>query len=178
MAARSAAARSPGSRWCWRCGTPAGTSGDVLDELTERAVGFVNVDQPLFSNSIKPAAHATSPVGYVRLHGRNYQDWFRRPPASNRQRYDYLYTADELRPWVERIREMAARPGLRELYAVTNNHNLGKAPANAGMIMSMLAGEKVRLPASLFCALSERAGAIRHPGGRRSGGAVLAAELL
>jgi uncharacterized protein YecE (DUF72 family) len=124
-------------------------SGHVLDELTDRAVGVVNVDQPLFGNSIKPAAHATSPVGYVRLHGRNYQDWFR-PPASNRQRYNYLYTADELRPWVERIREMAARPGLRELYAVTNNHNLGKAPANAGMIMSMLASEKVRLPASLF----------------------------
>jgi uncharacterized protein YecE (DUF72 family) len=122
---------------------------DVLAELTERAVGVVNVDQPLFSNSIKPAAHATSPVGYVRLHGRNYQDWFR-PPASNRQRYNYLYTADELRPWVERIREMAARPGIRELYAVTNNHNLGKAPANAGMIMSMLDGEKVRIPASLF----------------------------
>ena len=124
-------------------------SGHVLDELTDRAVGVVNVDQPLFGNSIKPAAHATSPVGYVRLHGRNYQDWFR-PSATNRQRYNYLYTADELRPWVERIREMAARPGLRELYAVTNNHNLGKAPANAGMIMSMLTGEKVRLPASLF----------------------------
>jgi uncharacterized protein YecE (DUF72 family) len=122
---------------------------DVLAELTERAVGVVNVDQPLFSNSIKPAAHATSPVGYVRLHGRNYQDWFR-PPASNRQRYNYLYPADELQPWVERIREMAARPGIRELYAVTNNHNLGKAPANAGMIMSMLDGEKVRIPASLF----------------------------
>src|SRR3954471_7431224 len=124
-------------------------SGELLGELTERAVGVVNVDQPLFSNSIAPAAHATSPVGYVRLHGRNYQDWFR-PPASTRQRYNYLYSADELRPWVERIREMAARPGIRELYAVTNNHNLGKAPANAGMIMSMLASEKVSLPASLF----------------------------
>jgi uncharacterized protein YecE (DUF72 family) len=124
-------------------------SGDVLAELTERAVGVVNVDQPLFSNSIAPAAHATSPVGYVRLHGRNYQDWFR-ARASGNQRYDYLYTADELRPWVERIREIAARPTIRELYAVTNNHNLGKAPANAGMIMSLLAGEKVHLPAGLF----------------------------
>jgi uncharacterized protein YecE (DUF72 family) len=45
---------------------------------------------------------------------------------------------------------MAARPGIRELYAVTNNHNLGKAPANAGMIMSMLESEKVPVPASLF----------------------------
>lgn len=123
-------------------------SGDVLAELTERAVGVVNVDQPLFSNSIEPAAQSTSSVGYVRLHGRNYQDWFR-PGASGQQRYNYLYSAAELRPWVERIREIAARPTIRELYAVTNNHNLGKAPANAGMIMSMLASEKVRLPAGL-----------------------------
>ena len=124
-------------------------SGEVLDELTERAVGVVNVDQPLFSHSIKPAAHSTSAIGYVRLHGRNYQDWFR-ASASGRQRYNYLYTADELRPWVERIREISARPTIRELYAVTNNHNLGKAPANAAMILSMLASEKVRVPASLF----------------------------
>jgi len=123
-------------------------NGDVLAELTERAVGVVNVDQPLFSHSIKPAAHSTSSVGYVRLHGRNYQDWFR-ARASGNQRYDYLYSADELRPWVERIREISARPTIRELYAVTNNHNLGKAPANAGMILSMLANEKVRLPAAL-----------------------------
>ena len=124
-------------------------AGDLLAELTEREVGVVNVDQPLFSHSIKPAAHATSAVGYVRLHGRNYQDWFR-ASASGQQRYNYLYTADELRPWVERIREMAARPTIRELYAVTNNHNLGKAPANAAMIMSMLASERVRVPAGLF----------------------------
>ena len=123
-------------------------SAEVLAELTERAVGVVNVDQPLFSNSIKPAAQSTSSVGYVRLHGRNYQDWFR-PRAGGNQRYNYLYTADELRPWVERIREISARPTIRELYAVTNNHNLGKAPANAGMILSMLASEKVRLPAGL-----------------------------
>ena len=124
-------------------------SGEVLAELTERAVGVVNVDQPLFAQSIAPAAHATSPVAYVRLHGRNYQDWFR-SSATGQQRYNYLYTADELRPWVERIREISARPAIRELYAVTNNHNLGKAPANAGMILSMLAGEKVHLPAGLL----------------------------
>jgi uncharacterized protein YecE (DUF72 family) len=123
-------------------------SGEVLAELAERSVGVVNVDQPLFSHSIAPAAHATSPVAYVRLHGRNYQDWFR-APASGNQRYNYLYSADELRPWVERIRQISGRPTIRELYAVTNNHNLGKAPANAGMILSMLAGEKVRLPAGL-----------------------------
>jgi uncharacterized protein YecE (DUF72 family) len=124
-------------------------SGDVLADLTERGVGLVNVDQPLFGNSIAPAALATSAVAYVRMHGRNYQDWFRKS-ASGNQRYDYLYSAQELRPWVERIKEMAARPTTRELYAVTNNHNLGKAPANGAMLEAMLADEKVPLPPTLF----------------------------
>jgi uncharacterized protein YecE (DUF72 family) len=121
----------------------------VLAELTERSVGIVNVDQPLYANSIAPAARATSAVGYVRMHGRNYQDWFRKTADRNR-RYDYLYTADELRPWVERIRELAARPTIREMYAVTNNHNLGKAPANGGMIEGMLWERKARVPPTLF----------------------------
>jgi len=124
-------------------------SGDVLAQLTERGVGLVNVDQPLFSRSIKPSAHATSAIAYVRMHGRNYHDWFRKT-AFQQGRYDYLYTADELRPWVDRIKEMAARPTTRELYAVTNNHNFGKAPANGAMIEAMLDDEKVALPPTLF----------------------------
>jgi uncharacterized protein YecE (DUF72 family) len=129
-------------------------SSDAVAELTELGVGLVNVDQPLYGNSIAPAALATSSVAYVRMHGRNYQDWFRKSATGN-QRYDYLYSAGELRPWVERIKEMAARPTTRELYAVTNNHNLGKAPANGAMIEAMLQDqdkdhEKVPLPPTLF----------------------------
>lgn len=124
-------------------------SAEVLARLTERGVGIVNVDQPLFARSIAPAAQTTGAVAYVRMHGRNYQDWFRKGAGRN-QRYDYLYTADELRPWVARIEEMAARPTTRELYAVTNNHHLGKAPTNAGIIEAMLAHRRVALPPTLI----------------------------
>jgi uncharacterized protein YecE (DUF72 family) len=124
-------------------------TGEVLAELTERGVGLVNVDQPLFNKSIKPAAHATSAVGYVRMHRRNWHDWFRKGPLQ-KGRYDYLYTADELRPWVDRIKDIAARPTTKEMYAVTNNHNLGKAPANGAMIEAMIEGEKVPVPPTLF----------------------------
>ena len=125
------------------------TEGDLVSELEERGVGIVNVDQPMFRRSIAPAARVTGAVGYVRLHGRNYRDWFREKATRN-ERYDYLYTAEELEPWVARIREIAARPQTREVYAVTNNHVIGKAPANGAMIESMLSGRKVRLPPSLF----------------------------
>jgi uncharacterized protein YecE (DUF72 family) len=122
---------------------------DVLSWLDERGVGLVNVDQPLFGSSLKPAAHATAEVGYVRLHGRNYRDWFR-DKATRDERYDYLYTADELRPWVARIRDIAARPRTRQVYAVTNNHHVGKAVVNAEMIEAMLLGSRVSAPPELY----------------------------
>ena len=57
--------------------------------LAERGSGFVNIDQPLFGRSIEPSSRATGRVGYVRLHGRNYEDWFREG-AGRDARYDYL----------------------------------------------------------------------------------------
>ena len=87
----------------------------------------------------------TAPVGYVGLHGRNYKEWFRKN-AGRDERYDYLYTADELRPWASRVKEVAAKA--KETYAVTNNHRLGKAPANAAMLESLVTGKKVEMPPS------------------------------
>jgi uncharacterized protein YecE (DUF72 family) len=119
---------------------------EVVEWLVEQRVGLVNVDQPLFKSSLRPAALATGPVGYVRLHGRNYREWFRKD-AGRDERYDYLYTATELAPWVERLRALASHT--RDAYAVTNNHRLGKAPANAEMIEAMLLGERVPAPPPL-----------------------------
>ena len=106
-------------------------------ELAERGIGFVNIDQPLFARSLGPSATATAPVGYVRLHGRNYEDWFREG-AGVEARYDYLYAADELLPWAERAQQVAA--ATQEVYVVTNNHFQGKAVANAVMLQAMLDG--------------------------------------
>jgi uncharacterized protein YecE (DUF72 family) len=122
-------------------------AAEVLEWLGGSGVGLVNVDQPQFSNSLRPAAHATAAVGYVRLHGRNYREWFRKS-AGRDARYDYLYTAKELAPWVERIREVGRRA--REVYAVTNNHHLGKAAVNAEMLESMLREDQVLSPPVLF----------------------------
>lgn len=117
--------------------------------LVERGVGFVNVDQPLFKNSIAPSARTTSPVGYVRVHGRNYQDWFRKQ-AGRDERYDYLYSSDELRPWAERVKTLAKSERAKEVYVVTNNHFAGKAAANAVMLASMLEGRRISAPPGLL----------------------------
>ena len=122
---------------------------EFLATLEEEGVGFVNIDQPLYHDSIGPSKLVTSHVGYVRVHGRNYKEWFR-DKATVEQRYNYLYKAEELEPWVERAKEMAESPGTREVYVITNNHYKGKAVANALMMKSMLTGERVPAPSGVI----------------------------
>jgi uncharacterized protein YecE (DUF72 family) len=119
----------------------------IYDWLEELGVGICNVDQPLFKSSIKPAAATTSQLGYVRLHGRNYQDWFREK-APRDDRYNYLYSLDELEPWIIRIKEIAAKT--KESYVITNNHFRGQAVVNALEIKAGLTEERVSAPAPLF----------------------------
>lgn len=122
---------------------------ELFGELMQRGIGFVNIDQPQFSDSIAPSAHATSPVGYVRVHGRNYRDWFR-DKAGRDERYDYLYPPDELRPWAERTAAIADEPPTEDVFVVTNNHYRGKAVANALMLQSMVEARPVPAPPALF----------------------------
>lgn len=100
---------------------------DFFGFLAEEDVAWVNVDQPLFSDSVKPADTVTGPVAYARLHGRNYEKWFAH--AESWERYNYLYSREELQPWVSRIETMAQS---KETYVITNNHFRGQAIANAG----------------------------------------------
>jgi uncharacterized protein YecE (DUF72 family) len=125
---------------------------ELYRELAERGIGFVNIDQPLFKRSIKPSARATSPVGYIRLHGRNYEDWFREG-AGVEARYDYLYSAEELDPWAERAREI---DGLAdETFVVTNNHFAGKAIANAVVLRAKLENRPVPAPPPVMARYGE-----------------------
>jgi uncharacterized protein YecE (DUF72 family) len=119
----------------------------IYELLEELGIGLCNVDQPLFAKSIKPDAAVTSNVGYVRLHGRNYQDWFREK-APRDDRYNYLYSIDELEPWISRIKEIAEKT--RESYVITNNHFRGQAVVNALEIKATLQEERVAAPAPLF----------------------------
>ncbi|MDP3774900.1 MAG: DUF72 domain-containing protein, partial [Gemmatimonadales bacterium] len=96
--------------------------------LKDLGLGFANIDQPVIGESIGPTAGATSAIGYVRFHGRRYDTWFERNEDSA-QRYDYLYTAEELEPWVDRIKRVASAEGVQDVYVISNNHFEGKGPA-------------------------------------------------
>ena len=124
---------------------------EVYSSFEERGIGFCNIDQPLFSRSIKPSALTTSPVGYVRLHGRNYEHWFAEfsdDARARAERYNYLYSKKELEPWVDKIKEIARQSV--ETYVITNNHFQGKGVVNALEIEHLLTGDTPPGPPSLF----------------------------
>lgn len=115
-------------------------SPEFVALLEEHDVSWVNVDQPLFHDSVKPADTVTGPIGYARFHGRNYEKWFAHDESW--ERYNYLYSKEELEPWVRRIESMARE---KETYAITNNHFRGQAIVNAGDIRDAL-GQDHELP--------------------------------
>jgi uncharacterized protein YecE (DUF72 family) len=122
---------------------------DFYAELVALRMGIVNLDQPMFRNSLPPSARATSAVGYVRVHGRNYKDWFRKT-AGRDERYDYLYSSSELKPWAERTKALAEEPGVTDVYVVNNNHFAGQAVTNALMLQAQVTGAPVTVPPTLL----------------------------
>jgi len=115
--------------------------------LLERGVGFCNIDQPRLRGLLDVTQNVTSPTGYVRLHGRNYESWFRED-AGRDERYDYLYSIEELEPWIERIRRIAKQA--LDTYVITNNHYRGQAVVNALQIEHLLSEEQVDVPEPLL----------------------------
>ncbi|MGB7025578.1 MAG: DUF72 domain-containing protein [Candidatus Acidiferrales bacterium] len=124
-------------------------SARKLDSLfRELDVGFCNIDQPVIGHSVVPSERVTSAVGYVRLHGRRYDTWFADDPAIPKyERYNYLYTEEELKPWAERIKKIATHAD--STFVITNNHYQGKGVVNALDLIHLLSNDKIKVPEPL-----------------------------
>jgi uncharacterized protein YecE (DUF72 family) len=118
----------------------------TLAGFTDKNVGFCNIDQPVLGRSLAPTQHVTAPIAYVRLHGRNYSEWF---DSDNRNdRYNYLYKTSELESWKQRIENVAEKA--QTTYVITNNHFESKAGVNALELKAMVAGKRVPAPPTLI----------------------------
>lgn len=107
---------------------------EALEILRERNVANVLVDGPGFPiTRVETADHA-----YARFHGRNYDIWYREEKEDDYRinRYDYLYTKQQLEPWVPRIKE--AERDYNKVRVYFNNHGRSKAAKNAFEMMDML----------------------------------------
>ncbi|MGH9404981.1 MAG: DUF72 domain-containing protein [Terriglobia bacterium] len=120
---------------------------DMLAWFREQGAGICNIDQPAVGKSLGPSAHATSAIGYVRIHGRNTAHWFAQNERGG-ERYDYLYRLNELVPWVERVREIAQKT--RVVYVIANNHPNAQSAVNAFQLENLISGKRVTAPASLI----------------------------
>jgi uncharacterized protein YecE (DUF72 family) len=114
---------------------------EILRSFAEKSVSFCNIDQPLLGRAIAPTTHATAPIGYVRLHGRNYEQWFEHEKPHDR------YNEGELAKWKPRIEEIARKTDVT--FVIANNHFEGKAAVNGLQLKHMVTGRTVRAPATL-----------------------------
>jgi uncharacterized protein YecE (DUF72 family) len=123
-------------------------SPEILELLRNSGVSFCNIDQPIIGRSLGPSTQATAAIGYVRLHGRRYDTWFSDDTKiPSHERYNYLYSAEELAPWVSRVQKVGEQA--RNTFVITNNHFQGKAVVNALQLISILKGSKVKVPEPL-----------------------------
>jgi uncharacterized protein YecE (DUF72 family) len=107
---------------------------EVFAFLKERGLGFVCVDMPRLERLIPPIVRATTAIGYIRFHGRLKPTWWEhKEPA---MRYDYLYSEEELKEWVPKIRELESQTSVTYLFM--NNHPGGKSVKNARQLSLLL----------------------------------------
>jgi uncharacterized protein YecE (DUF72 family) len=125
---------------------------EVFAWLQALGIGFCNIDQPPVSYSIGLTDHVTSPVGYLRLHGRNAAMWFAEE-ASAAARYDYRYAAEELQELGEVVEVIRQRA--RDTYLITNNHFRGQAALNALELRYQLRRSPIPVPPPLLTAYPE-----------------------
>lgn len=105
----------------------------VYTTLKELNAGFVCVDEPPLRDLLPPVVVATSDIGYIRFHGRNRSKWY---TGDAKERYDYLYSEDELKGWLPKIYTLAEQT--EKVFIFFNNHKKAQAITNARMMMDLL----------------------------------------
>ena len=106
-----------------------------MELLRELDAGYCIVDMPQVRNLPSSRVEATTNVAYVRFHGQNAPKWAGK--ATRDERYDYEYTEEELREWVEPIVNLTKY--VEQTYVYFNNHYRVKAAKNAQMLQQLLA---------------------------------------
>jgi uncharacterized protein YecE (DUF72 family) len=103
---------------------------DTRTLLAEHKASWVSMDLPKVAGAGLEIDRETSLFStplYLRLHGRNSANWWKHEKSEDR--YNYLYSREELVPFADTARR-AARAGRRVLLYM-NNHFSAKAVANA-----------------------------------------------
>jgi uncharacterized protein YecE (DUF72 family) len=113
--------------------------GDTLQILNAFGAAWAQIDEPKFRFSIRQnALPNVTGFYYMRLHGRNAAQWWQHEKSEDR--YNYLYSADELKTFGETA--TAAKALVKKAYLYTNNHFSSKSVVNAVMLKAQI-GEPI-----------------------------------
>ncbi len=106
---------------------------ETLDCLASYAIPYVCVDMPQgYPSSIPPVLAATADLAVVRFHGHS-DKWTSKDIY---ERFGYRYSESELRAWVPKLEELAARAATT--HVVFNNCYRDYAQTNATQLKHML----------------------------------------
>jgi len=115
------------------------TKTESLGFLRTNDLPFVCVDEPQgFKSSVPAVAETTSDLGLVRFHGRNNEMWERKG-ITPVERFNYLYSEEELKPWAGKIGSLAGQT--KDIHVLFNNCHEDKAVVNARQMCFMLRGQ-------------------------------------
>ena len=118
---------------------------ETLAFLEQRGLTYVIVDAPKTEarNLVPTVVARTSPTAYVRFHGRNAATWNKRT-GSAAERFDYLYSEQELEEWVPPLRELAT--DAESVFALFNNNGRSQMPSTGleGLDPEEVAGDPAK----------------------------------
>ena len=107
----------------------------IFDLLHEHGAAWTQIDEPKFRFSIRQDLMPNiKSFYYLRLHGRNAAQWWEHEHSEDR--YNYLYTERELRPFATAVK--TARALVRKQYVYMNNHFAAQAVADAAVLRHLL----------------------------------------
>jgi uncharacterized protein YecE (DUF72 family) len=110
------------------------TREHTMKFLRDAGLGYVSVDEPQAPSTIPSFLETTGPDAYIRFHGRNRENWFRKG-ISAAERYMYLYSERELSDWTDRLHKVE---GVKRAYVIFNNCYRNFGVMNATTMARML----------------------------------------
>jgi len=108
-------------------------TGKVIDGMKNRNIPFVSLDMPDLPKLPPLMDVVTSPIAYIRLHGRNKEAWW---GEDGYEKHNYLYSESEMEAWAARIERIAEQA--QRILVYFNNSPFGKAAQNAKMLKKVL----------------------------------------
>jgi uncharacterized protein YecE (DUF72 family) len=108
---------------------------ETLQMLAAFGAAWAQIDEPKFRFSIRQnLLPNVKTFYYLRLHGRNAAQWWKHDKSEDR--YNYLYSPEELEPFAEAAEAASAR--VKKAYIYANNHFSAKSAANAAILKHQL----------------------------------------